>query len=62
VFDDVMVRLVSAIEAKARAKLAHRLVAAPVLRLPERLDERASSPTPGARASGTSSQSLSADC
>ncbi len=62
VFDDVMVRLVSAIEAKARAKLAHRLapianaplntiqmlasdddieVAAPVLRLSERLDEPA---------------------
>ena len=62
VFDDVMVRLVSAIEAKARAKLADRLapianaplntvqmlafdddieVAAPVLRLSERLDESA---------------------
>jgi len=32
VFDDIMVRLVSAIEAKARAKLAHRL--APIANAP----------------------------
>ena len=32
VFDDVMVRLVSTIEAKARAKLAHRL--APIANAP----------------------------